>query len=244
MSRIRISHEELQSSFPKAVASIAKSVNKNRKSEGHPAIDASEMHWTCTFGPDYASNDPDPQLELLSIDAESGRFISGFTNRDKNTLPRFDELPPSLQQSLTLLVEGAQRDNLENCGVLTHVRKPYEDTKYLILDGFDVPNGDTRIALTKVGWPVHPSDDGSLKITRVWARVNENTVEIQHDVTDNDLYKLTRTEPGQNFNWGSKTARKMSPEELQMRFDGKTIDDSLESDLDRAARQGITPAGI
>lgn len=243
MSRIRISHEELQASFPEAVASIAKSVNENRKSEGHPAIDASEMHWTCTFGPDYASNDPDPQLELLSINAESGRFNSGFTNRDKNTLPRFDELPPSLQQSLTLVVEGAQRDNIENCGVLTHVRKPYETNEYLILGGFELPNGDTRLAMTKVGWSIYPAEDGSLNIMRVWARVNENAVEIRHSVADNDLYKFLRAEPGEEFQWGSKTARKMSPEELQMRFDGKTIDDSLESDLDRAARQGITPAG-
>lgn len=244
MSKLRISHEELQASFPNTVERLAKSVNDTLEGQGKPAVSPSEMAWTCTYEPDYASNDPDPQLELFALYVAFGPVGTGLTHRVKSTMPRYDELPPSLQKALTLEVHGARRDNLENCGVFTHVRKPYETSEYLILGGFELPDGDTRLAMTKVGWPIYPAEDGALNVNRVWARVNENAVQIQHDVTDGDLHKLLRTEPGDTFAWGSKTVRKMRPEELQMRFDGKTIDDSLETEIDLAARQGITPAGV
>jgi hypothetical protein len=241
MSKLRISHEELQASFPNTVASLAKIVNETLESQGKPTVAPGEMTWTCSYEPDYASNDLQPQLERLGFSAEFGPVRTPYTHNVKSTMPRYEDLPATLQKALNLEVYGARRHNLENCGVITHVRKPYETSEYLILGGLEMPDGDTRLAMTKVGWPVYPSEDGSLGITPVWARVSETAFEKRYDATSGDLHSFLRAQPGEEFQWGGKTVRKMQPEDLQMRFDGKTIDDSLETELDRAVRQDITP---
>jgi hypothetical protein len=224
MSSIKSDYQELKSCFADWTAQAEAVLNARLERAGEPTARGEEISWHYDYQARYEGKGKDPQIAEFEIHARYGSQSGYFFTKDANAIPAFFELPTPLQLALRREIQGAQRDNIEYCASVSYTDELGDTREFLILEGMESKNGDTLFALAEVGSPYHPHYRKEFE-SPIWASITVNSFVRVHNV-GLEKADILKAPCGANVVWRGNSFRKLTPEEINLRFDGKAFKDA------------------